>query len=71
LATKKEEKEFEKERKKYMKERMKRMKEDGLEKYFTPDQIRYNRNQRIVGAVWSWICYHVSSAVYDFNSIQT
>jgi multiple sugar transport system permease protein len=52
LATKKEEKEFEKERKKYMKERMKRMKEDGLEKYFTPDQIRYNRNQRIVGAVW-------------------
>jgi multiple sugar transport system permease protein len=52
LATKKEEKEFEKERKKSQKERLKRMKEEGLEKYFTPEQIRYNRNQRIVGAVW-------------------
>lgn len=35
-----------------MKERMKRMKEEGLEKYFTPDQIRYNRNRRIIGTVW-------------------
>lgn len=35
-----------------MKERMKRMKADGLDKYFTPEQIRYNRNQRMVGAVW-------------------
>ena len=52
MATKKEEKEFEKERKKYLKERMKRMKEEGLEKYFTPEQIRYNRNKRIIGAVW-------------------
>jgi multiple sugar transport system permease protein len=52
LATKKEEKEFEKERKQYQKERMKRMKENGLEKYFTPEQIRYNRNKRIIGAVW-------------------
>ncbi len=31
---------------------MKKMKEEGLEKYFTPEQIRYNRNQKIVGAVW-------------------
>ena len=31
---------------------MKRMKEEGLEKYFTPEQIRYTRNKRIVGAVW-------------------
>ena len=28
------------------------MKEVGLDKYFTPDQIRYNRNRRIVGTVW-------------------
>ena len=28
------------------------MKEEGLEKYFTPEQIRYNRNKRIIGAVW-------------------
>ena len=52
MATKKEEREFEKERKAYQKERMKRMKEEGLEKYFTPEQIRYTRNKRIVGAVW-------------------
>ncbi len=52
MATKKEEKEFEKERKKYNKERMNRMKEEGLEKYFTPEQIRYNRNQKILSAVW-------------------
>lgn len=31
---------------------MARMKKDGLDKYFTPEQIRYNRNRRIVGAVW-------------------
>lgn len=31
---------------------MKRMKEEGLEKYFTPEQIRYTRNKKIVGAVW-------------------
>ncbi len=35
-----------------MKARMARMKAEGLENYFTPDQIRYNRNQRILGAVW-------------------
>jgi multiple sugar transport system permease protein len=28
------------------------MKEEGLDKYFTPEQIRYNRNKRIVGMVW-------------------
>lgn len=28
------------------------MKEDGLDKYFTPEQIRYNRNKRIIGMVW-------------------
>ncbi len=31
---------------------MAKMKAEGLENYFTPDQIRYNRNQRILGAVW-------------------
>lgn len=52
MATKKEEKEFEKERKAAVKARHKRMKEDGLDKYFTPEQIRYNRNKRIIGMVW-------------------
>ena len=52
MATKKEERIFERERKKSQKARMARMKKDGLEKYFTPDQIRYNRNRRIIGAVW-------------------
>lgn len=52
MATKKEEKEFEKERKAAIKARHKRMKEEGLEKYLTPDQIRYNRNKAIVGMVW-------------------
>lgn len=31
---------------------MAKMKAEGLENYFTPDQIRYNRNQKILGAVW-------------------
>ena len=52
MATKKEEKELEKERKKAAKARYERMKAEGLEKYFTPEQIRYNRNQRLLGAVW-------------------
>ena len=52
MATKKEEKEFEKERKKEQKERLKRMKEEGLDKYFTPEQIRYNRNKRLIGTIW-------------------
>ncbi len=52
MATKKEEKEFEKERKANAKARIARMKAEGLEKYFTPEQIRYNRNRRIVGAIW-------------------
>lgn len=52
MATAKEEKQFEKERRAYNKARIKRMKEDGLEKYFTQEQIRYNRNQRIVGSIW-------------------
>ncbi len=52
MATKKEEKQFEKERKAAIKARKKRMKEEGLEKYLTPEQIRYNRNKAIIGAVW-------------------
>ncbi len=52
MATKKEEKQFEKERQAAIKARHKRMKEEGLEKYLTPEQIRYNRNQKIVGSVW-------------------
>ncbi|MBR6045122.1 MAG: carbohydrate ABC transporter permease [Ruminococcus sp.] len=52
MATKKEEKQFEKERKAANKARLKRMKEEGIEKYLTPEQIRYNRNKRIIGAIW-------------------
>ena len=52
MATKKEEKQFEKEEKAARKARKKRMKEEGIEKYLTPDQIRYNRNKAIIGAVW-------------------
>jgi len=52
VATRKEEKQFEKERKAAAKARIKRMKKEGLEKYFTPDQIIYNRNRAIVGSIW-------------------
>ena len=52
MATKKEEKLFEKERRKAIKERRKRMKEEGIEKYLTPDQIRYNRRKAAIGVVW-------------------
>ena len=52
MATKKEEKQFEKERKAANKARLKKMKEEGIEKYLTPEQIRYNRNKRIIGAIW-------------------
>lgn len=52
MATKKEEREFEKERKAAIKARLKRMKEEGIENYLTPEQIRYNRNKKIVGMVW-------------------
>lgn len=52
MATKKEEKQFEKERKAAIKARYKKMKEEGIEKYLTPEQIRYNRNKKIVGMVW-------------------
>jgi len=52
LATKKEEKQFEKECKKARKERMKRMKEEGIEKYLTPDQIRYNRRKALIDSIW-------------------
>ncbi|MGN0623515.1 MAG: carbohydrate ABC transporter permease [Oscillospiraceae bacterium] len=52
MATKKEEREFEKERKAAIKARHKRMKEEGIEKYLTPEQIRYNRNKKIIGMVW-------------------
>ena len=52
MATKKEEKQFEKECKKARKERMKRMKEEGIEKYLTPDQIRYNRRKALIDSIW-------------------
>jgi multiple sugar transport system permease protein len=52
VATKKEEKQFEKERKAAIKAREKRMKEEGLEKFLTPDQIKYNKRQKAIGAVW-------------------
>ena len=52
MATKKEEKQFEKERKAAIKAREKRMKEEGLEKFLTPDQIKYNKRQKAIGAVW-------------------
>ncbi|MBQ9374747.1 MAG: carbohydrate ABC transporter permease [Ruminococcus sp.] len=52
MATKKEEKQFEKERKAANKARYKKMKKEGLEKYLTPEQIRYNKNQKLVGMVW-------------------
>lgn len=52
MATKKEEKQFEKERKAAMKAREKRMKEIGIEKFLTPEQIRYNKRKRAIGAVW-------------------
>ncbi|MBO5449223.1 MAG: carbohydrate ABC transporter permease [Ruminococcus sp.] len=52
MATKKEEKQFEKERKAAIKARHKKMKEEGIEKYLTPDQIKYNRRRAMIGAVW-------------------
>jgi multiple sugar transport system permease protein len=52
VATKKEEKQFEKERKAAIKARHKRMKEEGIEKYLTPEQIKYNRRKKVAGAVW-------------------
>jgi multiple sugar transport system permease protein len=52
VATKKEEKQFEKERKAAAKARQRRMKEIGIEKFLTPEQIKYNRRQRAISAVW-------------------
>ena len=52
MATKKEEKQFEKECKKARKERLKKMKEEGIEKYLTPDQIRYNRRKAAIDSIW-------------------
>ena len=52
MATKKEEKEFEKERKAAIKARYKKMKEEGIEKYLTPEQIKYNRRKKAIGVVW-------------------
>lgn len=52
MATKKEEKQFEKERKAAIKAREKRMKEIGIEHFLTPDQIKYNRRKKAIGAVW-------------------
>ena len=31
---------------------MKRMKEEGIEKYLTPDQIRYNRRKALIDSIW-------------------
>ena len=31
---------------------MKRMKEEGIEKYLTPDQIRYNRRKAMIDSIW-------------------
>ncbi|ADU23644.1 carbohydrate ABC transporter permease [Ruminococcus albus] len=52
MATIKEEKQFEKERRAAKKARERRMKADGLEKYLTPDQIKYNRRQKAINSVW-------------------
>lgn len=52
MATRKEEKEFEKEMKAAKKAKIKAMKEAGIKPNLTPEQIRYNRNKAIVGAVW-------------------
>ncbi len=52
MATRKEEKKFEKEMKKIRKARYEKMKAEGIENYLTPEQIRYNKNKRIIGAVW-------------------
>ena len=34
------------------KARYARMKAEGIENYLTPDQIRYNRNKKLIGVVW-------------------
>jgi len=52
LATRKEEKKFEKEMRAYKKKKLKEMKEAGIEPNLTPEQIRYNRNKKIVNTVW-------------------
>lgn len=52
MATRKEEKQFEKEMRAYKKKKLKEMKEAGIEPNLTPDQIRYNRNKKIVNTVW-------------------
>ena len=52
MATNREEREFEKERKRAIKARYDRMKAECLEKYFTPDQIRYNRRKALIDSIW-------------------
>lgn len=52
MATRKEEKKFEKEMRAYKKKKLKEMKEAGIEPNLTPEQIRYNRNKKIVNTVW-------------------
>lgn len=52
MATKKEEKQFEKERKAAAKARYEKMKAEGLDKYFTPEQIRYNKRKQRIEKVW-------------------
>jgi len=81
VATKKEEKEFEKERKAAIKARYKKMKEDGLEKYLTPEQIRYKQKKKsdrnglavlqIPHPVWSVLRNPLSTDIHAFNCVQT
>ncbi|MBE6837745.1 MAG: carbohydrate ABC transporter permease [Ruminococcus sp.] len=52
MATRKEEKRFEKEMRAEKRRRLKDMKAAGIKPSLTPEQIRYNRNKAIVGAVW-------------------
>ncbi len=52
MATRKEEKQFEKEMRAFKKKKLKEMKEAGIEPNLTPEQIRYNRNKKIVNTVW-------------------
>lgn len=37
---------------KLRKARYEKMKAEGIENYLTPEQIRYNKNKKIIGAVW-------------------
>lgn len=52
MSGKKDEKKFEKEMREIRKVRYQRMKSEGIENYLTPEQIRYNRNKKLVGVIW-------------------